>query len=108
MERPEIDDEAVAAVAHLARLGLPAAEQAAAAGQLAGLLRHFKTLQEVDTTGVEPLVHAQAGAVSPAPGAPRDAADERQALLRLTEHVREGFFVVPRVLDADFSDGADG
>jgi aspartyl-tRNA(Asn)/glutamyl-tRNA(Gln) amidotransferase subunit C len=100
------DPELVRRVARLARLGLPPPELSAAGSQLATILGHFRALQEVDTRGVEPLVHAvdrpgeaAADVVNPAP-------DPRRHLLPLTTHAREGFFVVPRVLDADF--GAAG
>ena len=55
-------------------------------------------LQAVDTEGVEPMSH-------PADARGQPQADRiepfasREALLSLTEHAREGFFVVPRLLD---------
>ncbi len=100
--RGAVDAELVRRVAHLARLGLPPAEIEAASRELDSVLGHFRALQAVDTTGVEPLVHALE-----APGVPqRDAVaafpDPRAALLPLTAHAREGLFVVPRVFEADF------
>ncbi len=100
--RGAVDAELVRRVAHLARLGLPPSEMEAASRELDSVLGHFRALQAVDTTGVEPLVHALE-----APGVPqRDAVaafpDPRAALLPLTAHAREGLFVVPRVFEADF------
>ena len=92
----------VLAIAKLARLGLPEAELHAAAGKLAGILEHFRALQGVDTTGVEPLVHTLDTPGAAAADVPAPFADARERLLALTPHAREGFLVVPRVLDADF------
>ena len=94
-----INPELVRRVARLARLGLADAELAAAGRELASLLEHFRTLQGVPTEGVEPLAQAV-----DAPGLAADdraapSLDPRRSLLPLTVHAREGFFVVPRVLD---------
>jgi aspartyl-tRNA(Asn)/glutamyl-tRNA(Gln) amidotransferase subunit C len=109
MTQPEIDAALVATVAALARLGLGEAELAAARRDLDALLGHFEALQAVDTTGVEPLVHALD---TPGAAAADDVVawpDPRGSLLPLTPHAREGFYVVPRVLDAEFGDGeSDG
>ena len=106
MPDPMSDPELVRRVARLARLGLPPAELAAAGSQLATILGHFRALQDVDTGGVEPLVHAVDRPGEAAPDAVAPFADPRRALLALTPAAREGFFVVPRVVDADF--GEDG
>jgi aspartyl-tRNA(Asn)/glutamyl-tRNA(Gln) amidotransferase subunit C len=113
-DRP-LSAEDVQAIAHLARLGLPEAETRAAAAQLAGVLAHFRALQAVDTRGVEPLTHAVQPSASPAADAIQPFAQPRERLLAATEHAREGFLVVPRILEADFGpvepgprDGAQG
>jgi aspartyl-tRNA(Asn)/glutamyl-tRNA(Gln) amidotransferase subunit C len=100
MAAPAIDSQLVQRVAELARLGLSQAELSAASTELAGILAHFKALQAVDTEGVEPLVHASDTPGSPVDDTPRDFPDPRGALLSLTANAREGFFVVPRILDA--------
>jgi len=92
----------VLAIAKLARLGLPEAELHAAAGKLAGILEHFRALQGVDTRDVEPLVHTLDTPGAPAADVVEPCKDARELLLGLTSHAREGFLVVPRVLDADF------
>jgi aspartyl-tRNA(Asn)/glutamyl-tRNA(Gln) amidotransferase subunit C len=102
----ELAPELAQRVARLARLGLPPAEVAAAGGQLATILGHFRALQEVDTDGVEPLVHAVDRPGQAAADVVAAEPDPRRTLLPLTLHAREGFYVVPRVLDADF--GAPG
>jgi len=97
-----ISADDVLAIARLARLGLSAEELRAAAGQLAGILEHFRALQGVDTAGVEPLVHTLEASGEPAEDVVAPFADARTRLLGLTPHAREGFLVVPRVLEADF------
>jgi len=96
---PVIDPQQVQRVAELARLGLSEQELSAASAELQGILAHFEALQAVDTTGVLPLVHALESSGTPADDTARDFPDPRHALLPLTKHAREGFFVVPRVLD---------
>ena len=99
-----VDPDEVRRVAELARLGLDPDEEAALAGELVAILAHFESLQEVDTEGVEPLSH-------PLDSRGRPQADQieafdspRDTLLNLTEHSREGFFVVPRILGDDEHD----
>lgn len=101
-EEPAIDLHMAATVARLARLGLGDAELRAAAQQLAGILGHFRALQDVDTSGVAPLVHTLAAPGLPAADVPAPFVDARTRLLGLAPHAREGFLVVPRVLEADF------
>jgi aspartyl-tRNA(Asn)/glutamyl-tRNA(Gln) amidotransferase subunit C len=105
VDAPHLDVELVRRVAHLARLGLADGELDGLTRQLAGLLAHFEALQEVDTTGVEPLTHALDTPGSAAPDEISCPADARSTLLPLTAHAREGFYVVPRVLEADFGTG---
>jgi aspartyl-tRNA(Asn)/glutamyl-tRNA(Gln) amidotransferase subunit C len=102
----ESDPALVQRVARLARLGLPPAELTAAGSQLATILGHFRALQEVDTRAVEPLVHAVDRPGAAVADTVEAFPEPRRSLLPLTVHAREGFFVVPRVLDADF--GAAG
>ena len=102
MPEHSISADEVLAIAKLARLGIPEAELRAAAGQLAGILAHFHALQGVDTSGVEPLVHTLETPGAPAADRVVAFPDARQRLLALTTHAREGFLVVPRVLEADY------
>lgn len=88
-------------MAVLARLGLSEAELTAARTELAAILSHFEALQKVDTRGVVPLVHALDTPGAPADDTVSDFPDPRGALLSLTKNAREGFFVVPRVLNSD-------
>jgi aspartyl-tRNA(Asn)/glutamyl-tRNA(Gln) amidotransferase subunit C len=104
VDAPRLDADLVRRVALLARLGLDESELEGLSRQLADLLGHFEALQAVDTTGVDPLVHALDTRGSAADDAPAGCGDARASLLPLTRHAREGFYVVPRVLEADFGD----
>ncbi|HVQ25885.1 MAG TPA: Asp-tRNA(Asn)/Glu-tRNA(Gln) amidotransferase subunit GatC [Planctomycetota bacterium] len=106
MSDPLTDPELVRRVARLARLGLQPAELDAAGSQLVTIIGHFRALQEVETRGVEPLVHAVDRPGEAVADEVVAQPDPRRDLLGLTHAAREGFFVVPRVMDADF--GAAG
>ncbi len=93
-----MDQKTVQKVAQLARLELDAAHVERYAAQLHAILGHFEVLAAIDTEKVEPSVYAVdlAGRVREdvqVPAPPRDV------LLGNTQHAREGFFVVPRVLE---------
>ncbi len=94
-----VDPEEVRRVAHLARLGLAPEDEPAMVSHLDSILAHFEVLQAVDTEGVEPLTHPLATHGQPARDEPVAFPDPRESLVELTEHAREGFFVVPRVLE---------
>jgi aspartyl-tRNA(Asn)/glutamyl-tRNA(Gln) amidotransferase subunit C len=90
--------EVVRKVAHLARLRLTDAEQAALASQLGAILSYVEQLQQVDTTGVEPLAHGM-------PSHNRFRVDQRQPSFSPDEILanapkRAGdFYSVPAILD---------
>ena len=50
-----LDSKQIDHLAHLARLDLTEAEKELYASQLDAILGYFKKLQEVDTTGLEPM-----------------------------------------------------
>lgn len=85
-------------IARLARLRLPGDEVEALAGQLARILDYVEALAELDTTGVTPTSHMSARETplrkdEPAPCLPREDA------LSSAPESRDGFFVVPRILE---------
>jgi aspartyl-tRNA(Asn)/glutamyl-tRNA(Gln) amidotransferase subunit C len=90
----------VAGIAELARLELSADEQEALARQLGDILAYAATVQQADTTGIEPL-RADVSASLPA-----WRADAPVASLRREDVLREapeaaleaGLFRVPKVL----------
>jgi aspartyl-tRNA(Asn)/glutamyl-tRNA(Gln) amidotransferase subunit C len=93
-----LSKEEVDRVAHLARLDLSEEMAGKMAGQLSQVLELVAKLNELDTTGVEPLSHP--GALAnvmrddvPAGSLPREAA------LQNAPDAAEGFFRVPRVIE---------
>jgi aspartyl-tRNA(Asn)/glutamyl-tRNA(Gln) amidotransferase subunit C len=85
-------------VAHLARLELTDAELEMMTRQLSAVLDYVEKLQQIDTTGVEPLahplpVHNVFREDEPAPSLAVEAA------LANAPDRRDGFFGVPAVLD---------
>ena len=93
-----LSKEEVDRVAHLARLDLSEEMTEKMAEQLSRVLDLFAKLNELDTTGVEPLSHP--GALSsvlrddvPTGSLPREAA------LRNAPDAADGFFRVPRVIE---------
>lgn len=93
-----IDPGVVQKTALLARLELTPAELAAYEQQLGAILDYVAKLQELDVTGVQPLVHAgdQSNvfrADEPRPSISTDAA------LRNAPEKSGPFFVVPKVVE---------
>ncbi len=58
MEKIKITKDEVAYVAHLARLSFGEEEMGRFTSQLNDILLYMEKLNEVDTTGVEPMTHA--------------------------------------------------
>jgi len=95
---PKLTIEQVEHVALLARLELTPKEKTRLTEDLNVILRHFERLQELDTADVEPTSHAipmqnvfRADEVRPS--LPRDQ------FLAEAPDAREGYFVVPRVVE---------
>lgn len=85
------------AIAQLANLELSAEESAALARELEAILAYVAQLQQVDTTGVEPMSHPLVSHTplredAARPGFSRDAA------LANAPAARDGFFEVPKIL----------
>ena len=94
----EITKQEVEKVAKLARLEVTEGEQAAFAKQLSQILTHVETLQQYDTTGVEPTatVLGQVNVFrsdSIRPSLPVDRAVDN------APESADGFFVVPKIIE---------
>lgn len=94
-----IDEPVVRRVAHLARLKLSDDEVARFTSQLSAIVGYIEQISKLDTSNVEPLIHAL-------PTARRLRADEcvaglsaEQALANAPQRV-DDLFKVPAVLDA--------
>jgi aspartyl-tRNA(Asn)/glutamyl-tRNA(Gln) amidotransferase subunit C len=89
--------EEVHGVAELARLRFSPAEEERLAGELNRILRYMDTLNELDTTGVEPTSH-----VLPLANAfRRDEAASFPAaeIVAAAPQRQEDYFKVPRIID---------
>lgn len=94
----EIDADQVRHVAKLARLNLTEGEVHLFSSQLGEILNYFKQLDEVDTTGVEPMAHALPITNVLREDDPGPCFTPEQALANAP--ARQGdFFKVPAVLD---------
>ncbi len=94
-----ITQELLERLAGLSRLGLSPEEKQALCGELESLLVHFQSIQDVDTDGIEPMAHVLTAAGVPAPDVVEAFPDPRNVLVPLSANHREGFFVVPRVVE---------
>ena len=92
----------VARIAHLARLELRPAEQAAMLTQLNGFFSIVEQMSAVDTSGVEPL-YTPLSAVSEVALRLRDdvitETNQRELNQRSAPVVEDGLFLVPKVIE---------
>ena len=94
----KIDSQTIYKMAHLARLNVQESEKAGIAESLEQILSWMEKLNELNTDGVEPLIHMSAEInsmrqdISSVPMNPGIA-------LSNAPQSRDSFFVVPKVLD---------
>ena len=92
----------VGRIADLARLELPAFEADAMLGQLNDFFRIVEQMRAVDTRGVEPL-YTPLAAIAAVGLRLRDdvvtEVEQRDVNLRNAPAVRDGLFLVPKVID---------
>ena len=93
-----IDAATVRRVAHLARIAVPEARLEPLAQELTGILEWIEQLNEVDTTGVEPMTSCVAAALPMREDVISDG-DKREAVLSNAPKSIGGFFVVPKVVE---------
>ena len=94
--------EEVSRIAHLARLELGPAEQAAMLSQLNGFFSIFEQMSAVDTSGVEPLYTPLSAVQEVALRLREDGvteSDERLLNQRSAPAVEDGLFLVPKVIE---------
>jgi aspartyl-tRNA(Asn)/glutamyl-tRNA(Gln) amidotransferase subunit C len=92
----------VSRIAHLARLELQPAEQAAMLVQINGFFSIVEQMSAVDTSGIEPL-YTPLSAVSEVALRLREdvvtEADQRQLNQRSAPLVEDGLYLVPKVIE---------
>ncbi len=93
-----ISDETMDYVGILAKLELSSEEKERAKEDMAKMLDYIDTLNELDTSGVEPMSH-----VFPVHNVFREDVvtngDEREEILANAPEAKEGAFVVPKTFD---------
>ncbi len=93
-----IDVDTVRKVAKLAHIREAEDRLPALAKELSGIMHWIEQLDEVDTTGVEPMTSAVAVALPMRDDVVTDGGDS-VAILANAPKARDGFFVVPKVVE---------
>ena len=93
-----LDKATVARIATLARIKVPEEEQAHLAGELSQILSWIEQLNEVDTSGVEPMSGGAAMRLPMRDDAVTDG-DRRDQILANAPETAHGFFTVPKVVE---------
>ena len=91
------DEALVRHVAKLGKLSLDDADVPALTADLGAVLALVAVLDEVDVTGVAPLLHPHAGFLDLRPDVTRGHLSQAQALANAPAH-EEGCFLTPRVI----------
>ena len=90
--------EQVRRIAHLSRIEVSDAEAQRTLGHLNEIFKLIEAMQAVDTSGIEPMAHAQDLAQRL-----RDdrvsAENQRAALLAVAPETEAGLYLVPRVIE---------
>ena len=93
-----IDTATARKVAKLARIRVEEADLPKLAEQLSGILGFMEQLNEVDVTGIEPMVSVTPMRLARRADVVTDGNIQGQVLANAPD-AREGFFAVPKVVD---------
>jgi aspartyl-tRNA(Asn)/glutamyl-tRNA(Gln) amidotransferase subunit C len=93
-----IDQKVVARIATLARLKIPAEEQAHVAGELSKILDWVAQLNEVDVAGVEPLANVNDASLRTRADVVNDGGMPQDILANAPASTAD-FFTVPKVVE---------
>jgi aspartyl-tRNA(Asn)/glutamyl-tRNA(Gln) amidotransferase subunit C len=85
-------------IARLARIALQPAESPAVTERLNGVLAMVEQIRRVDTTGIEPMAHAQ-DVVQPLREDSVTETDQRERYQAVAPAVEEGLYLVPKVVE---------
>ncbi|GAB3987759.1 Asp-tRNA(Asn)/Glu-tRNA(Gln) amidotransferase subunit GatC [Spirosoma daeguense] len=94
----KVDKETLHKIAHLARLEVRPDEETDMLNSLNNVLTWMEQLNEVDTTGVEPLTHISDETNVLRDDVVKNHLSREQALVNAPQH-DEQFFEVPKVLE---------
>ena len=90
--------EQVKRIAHLARIETSDAEALSTQGHLNGIFQLIEQMQAVDTSGVEPMAHAQDLSQRLREDAVSEA-DRRAAYQAVAPETEAGLYLVPKVIE---------
>lgn len=93
-----VDLATVKRVAHLARIALDEEEAPRMSGELNAILEFAKQLDEVDVTGIEPMVSAMPMVLRMREDKVTDG-DKAVDIVANAPMTEEGFFLVPKVVE---------
>ena len=85
-------------IARLARLSMNGSEIEAARSQLSGIFELIAEMQAVDTTGIEPMSHAQELSQRLREDVVSEV-DQRAAFQAIAPQVEDGLYLVPQVIE---------
>jgi aspartyl-tRNA(Asn)/glutamyl-tRNA(Gln) amidotransferase subunit C len=85
-------------VAHLARIEVNEAEAEGYLKQLSNIFALVEQMQAVDTTGIEPMAHAQDVVLRLREDAVTET-DQHQAFQAIAPQVEAGLYLVPKVIE---------
>lgn len=93
-----LDTKAVANIATLARIRVPESDLPGMVKELNGIMTWIEQLNEVDTTGVEPMSGVLARDLPRRPDVVNDGGDPNKVLANAPEPAH-GFYTVPKVVE---------
>jgi aspartyl-tRNA(Asn)/glutamyl-tRNA(Gln) amidotransferase subunit C len=85
-------------IAHLARIDIDAKEAADVLGKLTAIFGLVDELLAIDTTGIEPMAHAQAVALPLREDAVTES-DQHALFQAVAPAVEDGLYLVPKVIE---------
>lgn len=94
-----VDKSTVVRIAQLARIRVPEADLEGLAEELSNILGWVEQLDEVDTEGVVPMASVTEGMSLRQRKDEVTDGDRRDAVLSNAPEERDGFFVVPKVIE---------
>ncbi len=94
----KINDETVDKIAHLARLELSGEEKQEMIKDMNKILGFMDKLNEIDTSGIEPLVYMTNGVNNMREDVVKQEITHEEALKNAPKH-NEDYFLVPKVID---------
>nr|Q47JV5.1 RecName: Full=Aspartyl/glutamyl-tRNA(Asn/Gln) amidotransferase subunit C; Short=Asp/Glu-ADT subunit C [Dechloromonas aromatica RCB] len=90
--------EQVKRIAHLARIEISDDEALTTQGHLNGIFQLIEQMQAVDTTGIEPMAHAQDVSQRLREDAVSEG-DRRAAYQAVAPEIEAGLYLVPKVIE---------